>query len=55
MDFIERWFGLSPDNGDGSYELLLIVAAVTSLAVVVFRRRLRALVVRMLSGHRHGG
>jgi len=26
MDFIERWFGISPDGGDGSTELLYIIA-----------------------------
>ena len=25
MDFIERWFGISPDGGDGSLEILFIV------------------------------
>jgi len=25
MDFIERWFGISPDGGDGLLEILLIV------------------------------
>ena len=24
MDFIERWFGVSPDGGDGTLELLYI-------------------------------
>jgi hypothetical protein len=24
MDFIERWFGLSPDGGDGSLEALYL-------------------------------
>ena len=36
MDWIERWFGVAPDNGDGSLELLimLVVAAVIVVAVV---------------------
>ena len=25
MDFIEQIFGVSPDNGDGSFEMLLVV------------------------------
>jgi hypothetical protein len=25
MDFIEQWFGISPDGGDGSLELVWIV------------------------------
>jgi len=37
MDFIERLFGLSPDNGDGSTELMYIVAFVAiALAVAWF-------------------
>jgi len=31
MDFIERYFGFSPDGGDGSTEILILVAL--SLAV----------------------
>jgi len=35
MDFIEQWFGLSPDGGDGSTEaLIIVVAAVVVLASV---------------------
>jgi hypothetical protein len=32
MDFIERWFGISPDGGNGTFELSLVF--VTALAVV---------------------
>jgi hypothetical protein len=45
MDFIERFFGLSPDNGDGSTEMLwLAVIAIAIAAFVYFRmgrRRMR--------------
>ena len=38
MDFIERLFGLSPDNGDGSTEILwLVVLAIVIAATVYFR------------------
>jgi hypothetical protein len=40
MDFIERWFGVSPDGGDGSLELLWIVAIVLGLVVIAFRRKI---------------
>lgn len=40
MDFFERWFGVSPDGGDGSLEVLWIVVIVVALAAVVFRRRI---------------
>ena len=40
MDFIEKLFGLSPDNGDGSTEILwLVAAAILVGAFVVWRRR----------------
>ena len=45
MDFIEQLFGLSPDNGDGSTEILWLVALVVVAAAVVYfkiqRRRAR--------------
>jgi hypothetical protein len=28
FDWIERWFGISPDNGDGSLEMLYLIALV---------------------------
>ena len=42
MDFIEKWFGLSPDGGDGSTEILWLVAIVALVAVIFFRRRILA-------------
>jgi hypothetical protein len=38
MDFIERIFGVSPDGGDGSFELLLFVSAI--VVIVMCRTRL---------------
>jgi hypothetical protein len=46
MDFIERWFGISPDGGDGSLEALYLLAIVVVLAAVVFRVRIRELIRR---------
>ena len=45
MDFIEKLFGLSPDNGDGSTEFLwLATLTVVVVAMLVYRlRRQRAL------------
>ena len=37
MDFIERWFGLSPDGGDGTTELMYIIA-LAAIVVAVFGR-----------------
>jgi MYXO-CTERM domain-containing protein len=43
MDFIERIFGVSPDNGDGSTEVMWIVALLAAIVMVVWavRRRRR--------------
>jgi hypothetical protein len=38
MDFIERFFGLSPDNGDGSTEILWLVALALVIASVAYFR-----------------
>jgi hypothetical protein len=38
MDFIERWFGVSPDGGDGSLEMLWIVAIAIVVVAVLCRR-----------------
>jgi hypothetical protein len=32
MDFIERWFGVWPDDGSGGVEITLIVVALVVLA-----------------------
>jgi hypothetical protein len=50
MDFIEQWFGISPDGGDGSLELLWIVAIAIVVSAGVFRRR----IVGWLSSRRSG-
>ena len=42
MDFIEQWFGVSPDGGDGSLEVLWIAAIVEAVAGVIFRKRITA-------------
>jgi hypothetical protein len=39
MDFIERIFGVSPDMGDGSTEMLYLAALVIILAAAVYYRR----------------
>jgi hypothetical protein len=45
MDWIERLFGISPDGGDGSTEMLYLVAAVAIVALIcgrtLFVRRAR--------------
>ena len=46
MDFIERWFGISPDGGDGSLEGLYLLAIVAVLAAILFRARIQGLIRR---------
>jgi hypothetical protein len=37
MDFIEKFLGISPDRGDHSFEVLLLVAVVTLIAAIGLR------------------
>lgn len=42
MDFFEAWFGISPDGGDGSLEMLWLAAIAVAVVAIVFRRRIIA-------------
>jgi hypothetical protein len=58
MDWIEQWFGIAPDNGDGTLELLiwLVVAAVIVSAAAWRVPRARAAALRFFCAaacHRH--
>jgi hypothetical protein len=37
MDFVERWLGVSPDGGSGSFEASVILAVLIVISVLVFR------------------
>jgi hypothetical protein len=39
MDWIERWFSISPDNGDGSLEVLVFVVLFVIAAVLLASMR----------------
>jgi hypothetical protein len=52
MDFIERWFGVSPDGGDGSLELLWIIGVVVVIAALIFRRPIANWLSSRKSGQR---
>jgi MYXO-CTERM domain-containing protein len=41
MDFFERWFGLSPDGGDGATEAIVFAGIVVVVALVLWRRRMK--------------
>jgi len=43
MDFIERYLGFAPDNGDGSLEETLILMLLIALVVTLGLRTLRKL------------
>lgn len=40
MDFIESWFGVAPDGGDGSLEALYLGLAAAAVALWLLRRRI---------------
>jgi len=40
MDFVERWFGIFPDGGNGTFEVSLFFAAVVIVAASVCLPRL---------------
>jgi hypothetical protein len=35
MDFIELWFGISPDGGNGAVEVVCLVAVAAGVAALV--------------------
>jgi hypothetical protein len=47
MDFIERWFHVSPDGGNGSLEVLYVVAVLAVIAMILFRHHLGNLTARV--------
>jgi hypothetical protein len=50
MDWIEKLFGLSPDNGDGSLEAAIVaVCGFAVLAIILATPRARAYLRRMFS------
>jgi hypothetical protein len=38
VDFIERYFGFSPDGGDGSVEIAMLVLIVALIGLSAFRK-----------------
>jgi hypothetical protein len=41
MDFIERWFGVSPDGGNGSFETTLMIVALVVLTAPFLNMKFR--------------
>ena len=41
MDFIERWFGLSPDGGSGATEASILLALCVLVVALVWRQQRR--------------
>jgi hypothetical protein len=48
MDWIEQLFGLSPDGGDGSTELMYLVVFVVIVIAFAWRRGLPAFLGRRI-------
>lgn len=48
MDWIERLLGLSPDGGDGSTEMLWLLALVIVVLAAAWRRGLLAFLTRRI-------
>jgi hypothetical protein len=42
MDFIERWLGVSPDGGNGGFELVIVACLAATVLGLVYRWRVRA-------------
>jgi len=49
MDFVERWFAISPDGGSGVFEACLMLAVIIAGCVVVFRDKLQTALYRHAS------
>ena len=41
MDFIERWFGLSPDGGSGTTEASIFIVLCVLVVALVWRQQRR--------------
>jgi hypothetical protein len=55
MDFIEQWFGVSPDGRDGSLETPYTVAVVAVVAAMVFCGRIGPLIQKLHRARLFGG
>lgn len=42
MDFVEKIFGISPDNGSGTFEASILLAVAALIAALFWVRRKRA-------------
>jgi len=49
MDFIERFFGVAPDGGDGTTELLYVLAFLSFICAARYRSSLLKLLFRSAS------
>jgi hypothetical protein len=47
MDFVERWFGFSPDGGSGTLEATLMVIALVVLAAPFLIHQIRSGTLRL--------
>jgi len=50
MDFLERFFDISPDGGSGTTEILCVAVVLAVIAMVLFRNRLISARLRLSAG-----
>jgi energy-converting hydrogenase Eha subunit A len=46
LDFIERYFGVAPDNGDGSIKFLLVMFLIVLIVAIVVAILLRLTITK---------
>jgi hypothetical protein len=46
LDWIEHFFHIDPDGGNGSLELLIDFALAAGIVLLVFRRRIRSFLAK---------
>jgi hypothetical protein len=49
MDFIERWLGISPDGGNGTFELLIAASVTAVVLALAYRQRMLEFALRWLA------
>ncbi|MBV9121887.1 MAG: hypothetical protein JO112_00840 [Planctomycetes bacterium] len=55
MDFIERWLGISPDGGNGVFEILLLASLAAGVGVLAYYKRMLHSARRWLTGRQETG
>lgn len=51
MDFVERWFGVSPDGGNGSLEVVALPLVLVVVCATIFRGESHAWSPSLIARH----